>query len=116
VPERKRLVHEDIAGAETIIKRVQPRDPLVSSAKDRLKKHVTAKPEAAESRTASLTMFQWLASEGRWDDLKDAIPIYTNGFPSFATENGCRGRGARNVSPTPASPGSRGMTRVSRRP
>ena len=22
-------------------------------------------------------MFQWLASEGRWDDLKDAIPVYT---------------------------------------
>jgi hypothetical protein len=58
---RKRLVHEDIAGAETIIKRVQPRDPVVSSAKDRLKKQVPAKPEAAESRTASLTMFQWLA-------------------------------------------------------
>jgi hypothetical protein len=76
-PIRKRLVHEDIAGAETIIKRVQPRDLLVSSAKDRLKKHVPGKPEAPESRTASLTMFQWLASEGRWDDLKDAIPVYT---------------------------------------
>jgi hypothetical protein len=76
-PIRKRLVHEDIAGAETIIKRVQPRDLLVSSAKDRLKKHVPGKPEAPECRTASLTMFQWLASEGRWDDLKDAIPIYT---------------------------------------
>jgi hypothetical protein len=76
-PIRSRLVHEDIAGAETIIKRVQPRDLLVSSAKDRLKKQVPGKPEAAESRTASLTMFQWLASEGRWDDLKDAIPVYT---------------------------------------
>ena len=76
-PIRKRLVHEDIVGAETIIKRVQPRDPLVSSAKDRLKKQVPAKPEAPESRTACLTMFQWLAREGRWDDLKDGIPVYT---------------------------------------
>lgn len=76
-PIRRRLVHEEIAGAETIIKRVQPRDPLVSSAKDRLKKHVPAKPEAPEFRTACLTMFQWLASEGRWDDLKDGIPVYT---------------------------------------
>ena len=76
-PIRKRLAHEDIAGAETIIKRVQPRDLLVSSAKDRLKKHVPAKPEAPEFRTACLTMFQWLATEGRWDDLKDAIPVYT---------------------------------------
>jgi hypothetical protein len=49
----------------------------VSSAKDGLKKHVPAKPEAPESRKASLTLFQWLASEGRWDDLKDAIPVYT---------------------------------------
>ncbi len=76
-PIRKRLVHEDVAGAETIIKRVQPRDLLVSSAKDRLKKHVPAEPEAPEFRTACLTMFQWLANEGRWDDLKDAIPVYT---------------------------------------
>jgi hypothetical protein len=76
-PIRKRLVHEDIAGAETIIKRVQPPDLLVSSAKDRLKKQVPAKPEAPDSRTACLTMFQWLASEGRWDDLKDAIRVYT---------------------------------------
>src|SRR5262249_15251832 len=30
-----------------------------------------------ESRTACLTMFQWLATEGRWDELKDAIPVYT---------------------------------------
>ena len=76
-PIRRRLVHEEIAEAETIIKRVQPRDLLVSSAKDRLKKQVPGKPEAPESRTASLTMFQWLATEGRWDDLKDAIPVYT---------------------------------------
>ena len=76
-PIRKRLVHEDIAGAETIIKRIQPRDLLVSSAKDRLKKQVPTKPEASESRSASLMMFQWLANEGRWDDLKDGIPIYT---------------------------------------
>ncbi len=76
-PIRNRLVHEDIAGAETIIKRVQPRESLVSNAKDRLKKHVPAKPEAPEFRTACLTMFQWLASEERWDDLKDAIPVYT---------------------------------------
>ena len=76
-PIRNRLVHEDIAGAETIIKRVQPRDLLVSSAKDRLKKQVPAKPQAPESRAACLTMFQWLASEGRWDDMKDGIPVYT---------------------------------------
>jgi hypothetical protein len=76
-PIRERLVHEDIAGAETIIKRVQLRDLLVSSAKDRLKKHLPAKPEASKFRAACLTMFQWLASEGRWDDLKDAIPVYT---------------------------------------
>jgi hypothetical protein len=56
-PIRKRLVHEDIVGAETIVKRVQPRDPLVSSAKDRLKKRVPAKPEAPESRTACLKMY-----------------------------------------------------------
>ena len=76
-PIRKRLVHEQIAEAETILKRVQPRDELVSSAKDRLKKQVPAKPEAPEYRTACLTMFQWLASEGCWDDLKDGIPVYT---------------------------------------
>ena len=76
-PIRQRLVHEDIAGAETIIKRVQPRDLLVSSAKDRLKKQAPAKPEAPESRTACLTMFKWLARQERWDDLKDAIPVYT---------------------------------------
>jgi hypothetical protein len=70
-------VHEDISGAESIVKRVQARDLLVSSAKDRLKKHVSAKPEAAEFRTACLTTFQWFAAEGRWDDLKDAIPVYT---------------------------------------
>ena len=61
-PIRERLVHEDIAGAETIIKRVEPRDLLVPSAKDHLKKHVSAKPEARESRTASLTMFQYQAT------------------------------------------------------
>jgi hypothetical protein len=83
-PIRQRLVHEGVTGAETIVKRVQPRDPLVSSAKDRLKKQVPAKPKAAESRAACLTMFQWLASEGRWDDLKDGIPVYT--FDSDETE------------------------------
>ena len=75
-PVRERLVHEGIAGAETIIKPLQPRDLLVSSAKDRLKKQVPAKPEAPEFRKACLTMFQWLSSEGRWDDLKDGIPVY----------------------------------------
>src|SRR5206468_7788617 len=34
---RKRLGHDNINGAEIIIKRVQPCEPLVSSAKDRLK-------------------------------------------------------------------------------
>jgi hypothetical protein len=76
-PIRKRLVHDGIAGVESVVKRVQQRDLLVSSAKDRLKKHAFAKPEAPEFRTACLTMFQWFASEGRWDDLKDAIPVYT---------------------------------------
>ena len=76
-PIRKRLVHEDIIGADDIIKRVQPREPLVSNAKDRLKKQAPATPDAPEYRSACLTMFQWFAVEGRWDDLKDGIPVYT---------------------------------------
>ncbi|WP_257169706.1 ATP-binding protein [Bradyrhizobium sp. SRS-191] len=76
-PIRKRLVHEDIIGAESIIKRVQPREPLVSNAKDRLKRQAQATSDAPEYRAACLTMFQWLAVEGRWDDLKDGIPVYT---------------------------------------
>ncbi|WP_316207559.1 sacsin N-terminal ATP-binding-like domain-containing protein [Bradyrhizobium sp. SZCCHNR3118] len=76
-PIRKRLVHEDIIGAESIIKRVQLREPLVSNAKDRLKRQAQATSDAPEYRAACLTMFQWLAVEGRWDDLKDGIPVYT---------------------------------------
>jgi hypothetical protein len=32
---------------------------------------------APQYREACLTMFQWLSVEGRWEDLKDAIPVYT---------------------------------------
>jgi hypothetical protein len=74
-PIRKRLVHEDIVGAEVIIKRVQPRDPLVSSAKDRLKKQALSTPDSAEFRTACLTMFQWLAVEGRWTTSRMRFPF-----------------------------------------
>ena len=92
-PIRKRLVHEDIIGREGIIKRVQPRDPLVSSAKDRLKKQAPATPNSAEFRAACLTMFQWLAVEGGWDDLKDAIPVYTldNGETETVSKTSARG-------------------------
>jgi hypothetical protein len=76
-PIRERLMHEGIAGTQTMVKRVQPRDPLVSGAKDRLKKRASATPGDPEFRAACLTMFQWLAVEGLWDDLKDAIPVYT---------------------------------------
>jgi hypothetical protein len=93
-PIRRRLVHEDIIGAESIIKRVQPRDPLVSSAKDRLKKQAPATPDAPEFRAACLTMFQWLAVEGRWDDLKDAIPVYTLDSDETETLSKTSARGA----------------------
>jgi hypothetical protein len=75
-PIRQRLAHEGIAGAEAMIKLVQQRDPLVSSAKDLLKKRASATPHDAKFRAACLTMFQWLATEGLWEDLKDAIPVY----------------------------------------
>ena len=75
-PVRERLMHEEIEGAETIIKRVQQREPFVSSAKDLLKKRAAPAPFAPQFRAACLTMFQWLAVEGLWEDLKDAIPVY----------------------------------------
>jgi hypothetical protein len=63
-PIRKRLVHEDIVGAETIVKRVQPRDRLVSSAKDRLKnpnsKNTRSTPISKATVTAPL---RWSKSE-----------------------------------------------------
>lgn len=60
-----------------MIRRAQQREPLVASAKDRLKKRAAATPNSAEFREACLTMFRWLAVEGLWEDLKDAIPVYT---------------------------------------
>ncbi len=76
-PIRSQLAHKDITGAEIIIKRVQPRGELVSNAKDRLKQQMPAKYADPKFRAACLTMFQWLASEERWHDLRDAIPVYT---------------------------------------
>ena len=76
-PIRSRLMHEGIAGAEAIVRRIQERAPLVATAKDLLKKRAVTPPHGLGFRTACLTMFQWLASEGLWDDLKDAIPVYT---------------------------------------
>ena len=70
-------MHQDIAGTETMIRRVEQRDPLVASAKDLLKKRASATPHAPEFRAACLTMFQWLAAERLWEDLKDAMPVYT---------------------------------------
>ena len=74
-PVRGRLIHRSITGTDVMIKRVQQQAPLVASAKDLLKKRTP--PHTQEFRAACLTMFQWLALEGLWDDLKDAIPVYT---------------------------------------
>ena len=92
-PIRRRLVHEDITGAEIIIKRVQQREPLVSSAKDRLKKQSSATPDTPQYREACLTMFQWLAAEGRWEDLKDGLPVYTldNDESEMVSKSSARG-------------------------
>ena len=76
-PIRSQLAHKDITGAEIIIKRVENRESLAPIAKDRLKQQMPAKYADPKFRTACLTMFQWLASEERWHDLKDAIPVYT---------------------------------------
>jgi hypothetical protein len=76
-PIRERLAHADIAGTETMVKRAQLREPLVSNAKDLLKKRASATPDDPKFRAACLTMFHWLAGEGLWSDLKDAIPVYT---------------------------------------
>lgn len=90
---RERLAHEGIAGTASMIKRVQPLDPLVSNAKDLVKKCAPARPDDPEFRAACLTMFQWLAVEGRWSDLKDAIPVYTvdSGETEIVSKTSARG-------------------------
>jgi hypothetical protein len=76
-PVRERLVSEGVTGIDNLVKAVQKREPLVASAKDLLKKRVPAAPDKPDYRAACLTMFQWLAAEGLWNDLKDGIPVYT---------------------------------------
>jgi hypothetical protein len=76
-PVRERLVREGITGIDSVVKAVQKREPLVASAKDLLKKRVPATPDKPEYGEACLTMFQWLAAESLWSDLKDGIPVYT---------------------------------------
>ena len=76
-PVRKRLIHGGVQGTESMIRLVHQCEPLVAQAKDLLKKQALAPPQPSEFRKACLTMFQWLAVEGHWDHLSDAIPVYT---------------------------------------
>jgi hypothetical protein len=76
-PIRTRLIHSDMRGTGSMIKAAQQREPLVVSAKDLLKKGAPVSDNTPEFRSACLAMFQWLATNKCWVDLKDAVPVYT---------------------------------------
>lgn len=82
---RKRLLHEEVIEAETMIVAVQQREPLVASARDMLKKQAALRSESGEFREACLGMFAWLATEERWSDLRDSMPVFALGTDESET-------------------------------
>lgn len=78
-PIRERLLHRGVAGADRLITRVEKEETLVSATKDLLKKRLNQAPgvSASGTRTACLSLFAWFAQRGRWNDLRDAMPVIT---------------------------------------
>lgn len=76
-PIRTRLIHSDMRGTGSMIKVAQQREPLAVSAKDLLKKGALVSDQPPAFRAACLEMFQWLAANRRWIDLRDAVPVFT---------------------------------------
>src|SRR5205814_7128378 len=74
---RARLIHSYIRGIEAVVSRVEQPEQLITTAKDLLKKNTSVSQETDKFRTACLTLFQWLARNDRWNDLNDALPVYT---------------------------------------
>jgi hypothetical protein len=74
---RERLLHEGLAGTEVMVRGSQELEPLIANTRNVLKKRASLSPPPPELRQPSLAMFRWLAQERRWDDLADALPVFT---------------------------------------